>query len=121
MALLSIEKVTEPFSLETALSYMRKNGEFIRCKTFELDFYMYLEEVHRPAIKDGKRQLVTTETVWAFNQWGSTALTLNLSDLFHDCYYLMRFDEKGEPDWSDPRVSRGESEREGTNEGLHNV
>lgn len=45
MALLNIDKVTEPFDLETALSYMRKNGEFIRCKTAEQDFYMYLEEV----------------------------------------------------------------------------
>lgn len=121
MALLNIEKVTEPFNLETALSYMRKNGEFIRCKTSEQDFYMYLEEVHRPAIKNGKRQLVTTEIVWAFNQWGSTTLTLNLSDLFHECYYLMRFDENGEPDWSAPRTSKGESESEETNERLHDV
>ncbi|MBF0778704.1 hypothetical protein [Streptococcus cuniculi] len=103
MALLNIDNVTEPFDLECALSYMRKNGEFIRCKTAEQDFYMYLEEIKRPAIKNGKRQLVTTETVWAFNQWGSTTLTLNISELFQDCFYLMRFDENGQPDWSDPR------------------
>lgn len=121
MALLNIEKVVEPFNLETALSYMRKNGEFIRCKTRDQDFYMYLEEVHRPAIRNGKRQLVTTEIVWAFNQWGSTALSINLSELFHNCYYLMRFDENGEPNWSDPRAAKGESESEGTNEGLHSV
>lgn len=118
MALLTIGKVNEPFDLATALSYMKKNGEFIRCQTPEQDFYMYLEEVRRPAIKDGKRQLVTTEKVWAFNQWGSTVLTLNLSDLFHDCYYLMRFDETGNPDWSDP-ISLIESEV--TDEGSTNT
>lgn len=121
MALLNIDKVTEPFDLETALAYMRKNGEFIRCKTAEQDFYMYLEEVRRPAIKNGKRQLITTETVWAFNQWGSTTLTLNLSDLFHDCFYLMRFDENGLPDWSDPIiVEEGSVESEVTDEGTVN-
>ncbi|WP_449457940.1 hypothetical protein [Streptococcus suis] len=105
MALLNLDKVTEPFDLETALSYMRKNGEFIRCQTAEQDFYMYLEESRRPAVKNGKRQLVTTETVWAFNQWGSLTLTLNLSDLFQKTYYIMRFDDTGNPDWSDPKAT----------------
>lgn len=83
---------------------------------------MYLEEVRRPAIKNGKRQLVTTETVWAFNQWGSTTLTLNLSDLFRDCFYLMRFDENGQPDWSDPSiVQEGSVESEVTDEGIVNT
>lgn len=100
MALLNINKVTEPFNLETALRYMRQNKEFIRCQTSDQDFYMYLDEVKRPVIKDGKRELITTETVLAFNQWGSLAVTLNISDLFNDCYYLMRFDEEGNPIWS---------------------
>ncbi|GGE26829.1 hypothetical protein [Streptococcus himalayensis] len=122
MALLNMDKVTEPFNLETALSYMRKNGEFIRCKTLEQDFYMYLEEVRRPVLKNGKRQLVTTEMVWAFNQWGSTALTLNLSDLFQDCFYLMRFDEFGNPDWSDPSLEEEKlAESEVADEGIVNA
>ncbi|CQR24986.1 hypothetical protein BN1356_01329 [Streptococcus varani] len=122
MALLNIDKIKEPFDLETALSYMRKNGEFIRCKTSEQDFYMYVEEVRRPAIKNGKRQLITMETVWAFNQWGSTTLTLNITDLFSHCFYLMRFDEEGNPDWSDPnQVDEQLVESEVTDEGITNA
>lgn len=82
---------------------------------------MYLEESRRPAIKNGKRQLVTTETIWAFNQWGSMILTLNISDLFQNCYYVMRFDENGQPDWSEPNhVQDLRVESEVSNEGISN-
>lgn len=115
MALLRLDRVTEPFDLATALTYMRQNGEFIRCKSKEQDFYMYVEAVRRPALKNGKRQLVTTETVLAFNQWGNTTLTLSLSELFTPCFYLMRFDEEGQADWSDPMIkTESEVPDEGT-------
>lgn len=102
--LLDLTRVTQPFDLSTALRYMKENGEFIRCKTAEQDFYMYRDVQKRPSIVGGKRQWIEVETVWAFTQWGSTATTINLTDLFHESFYIMTFDESGNPDWTDPTV-----------------
>lgn len=104
--LLDLSTIKEPFDLETALRYMRENGEFIRCKSLIADFYMYRDVQKRPSIVDGKRQFVEVETVWAFNQWGGTATTLNVADLFHEEFYIMTFDEAGNPDWSEPKVTK---------------
>lgn len=39
----------------------------------------------------------------------------------YECFYLMRFDENGQPDWSDPTiVQEGSVESEVTNEGTVN-
>lgn len=100
--LLDLSTITEPFDLATALKYMKENGEFIRCKTANVDFYMYRDVQKRPGIVNGKRQFVDVETVWAFNQWGGTTTTINVADLFHEQFYIMQFDENGNPDWSEP-------------------
>ena len=42
------------------------------------------------------------ETVGALTQWGATVPTINLAELFHKNFYIMQFDEKGNPDWSEP-------------------
>ncbi|NQN74573.1 hypothetical protein HPA03_06545, partial [Streptococcus suis] len=42
------------------------------------------------------------ETVWAFNQWGGTTTTINVADLFNEEFYIMQFDENGNPDWTEP-------------------
>ena len=97
-----ISRITEPFDLVAALTYMRENGEFIRCKSEGEDFYMYREVQKRPVIKEGRRQLMEVETVGALTQWGATVPTMNLSELFHKNFYIMQFDEKGNPDWSEP-------------------
>ncbi|WP_438832841.1 hypothetical protein [Streptococcus pluranimalium] len=100
--LLNLETITEPFDLATALKYMKENGEFIRCKNAANDFYMYRDVQKRPVIVKGRRQLKEVETVWAFNQWGGTMTTLNVADLFNEEFYIMKFDEKGNPDWTEP-------------------
>ena len=86
-----LSRITEPFDLVAALTYMRENGEFIRCKSEGEDFYMYREVQKRPVIKEG-----------ALTQWGATVPTINLAELFHKTFYIMQFDEKGNPDWSEP-------------------
>lgn len=100
--LLDLSQVTEPFDLATALKYMKENGEFIRCKNAQHDFYMYRDVQKRPTIVKGRRKFIDVETVWAFNQWGSTITALNVSELFNQDFYIMKFDEEGNPDWSEP-------------------
>ncbi|WP_369351045.1 hypothetical protein AB6M97_02085 [Streptococcus hillyeri] len=102
--LLDLKEITEPFDLATALQYMKENGEFIRCKNANNDFYMYRDVQKRPAVVKGKRQLVEVETVWAFNPWGGTTTTINVAGLFNEEFYIMKFDENGNPDWTDPTV-----------------
>ncbi|HEM6081653.1 TPA: hypothetical protein U2B95_000064 [Streptococcus suis] len=100
--LLDLSTITEPFDLATALQYMKENGEFIRCKNATNDFYMYRDVQRRPGIVNGRRQFVEVETVWAFNQWGGTTTTINVADLFNEEFFIMQFDENGNPDWKDP-------------------
>ncbi|WP_138335791.1 MULTISPECIES: hypothetical protein [Streptococcus] len=102
--LLDLTKITEPFDLATALHYMKENGEFIRCKNANNDFYMYHDIQKRPVIVNGRRQFKDVETVWAFNQWGGTTTTINVADLFNQEFYIMKFDAEGNPDWTDPTV-----------------
>ncbi len=58
----------------------------------------------RPAIVNGRRKFVDVETIWAFNQWGSTTTTINIADMLNEEYWIMRFDENGNPDWTDPQA-----------------
>ena len=104
--LLDLSTITEPFDLATALVYMKENGEFIRCKSATQDFYMYRDVQKRPAVVNGRRQFVDIETVWAFNQWGGTAATINIADLFNEEFYIMQFNENGNPDWTDPTLPK---------------
>lgn len=107
--LLNLKTVTQPFDLATALKYMKENGEFIRCKNDINDFYMYRDVQKRPVIVNGRRQFKDVETVWAFTQWGGTATTINVADLFNLEYYIMAFDAEGNPDWTEPaQASREE-------------
>ena len=107
--LLDLKNITEPFDLATALKYMKDNGEFIRCKNATNDFYMYRNVQKRPVVINGRRQFKDVETVWAFNQWGGTTITINVTDLFNEEFYIMKFDEVGNPDWTEPaQASREE-------------
>lgn len=100
--LLNLEEVTQPFDLATALAYMKENGEYIRCKNAQIDFYMHRVVQRRPAYVNGRRQFVEVETVQAITQWGGVAATINIADLFNEDFYIMKFDENGNPDWSEP-------------------
>ncbi|HFI0461415.1 TPA: hypothetical protein ACGO2S_000247 [Streptococcus suis] len=100
--LLDLSTITEPFDLATALQYMKEHGEFIRCKSANQDFYMYRDVQKRPAIVNGRRKFVDVETIWVFNQWGGTAVTINIADMLNEEYWIMKFDENGNPDWTDP-------------------
>ena len=102
--LLDPSTITEPFDLATAFVYMKENGEFIRCKSANQDFYMYRDVQKRPAVVNGKRQFVDVETVWAHTQWGGISASIDIADLFKENFYVMKFDENGNPDWSDPTV-----------------
>ena len=102
--LFDLKTITEPFDLTTALKYMKENGEFIRCKNAVNDFYMYRDVQKRPVIVNGRRQFKDVETVWAFNQWGGTTTIINVADLFNLEYYIMTFDENGNPDWTEPHL-----------------
>ena len=102
--LLDLSTITEPFDLATALVYMKENGEFIRCKSETQDFYMYRDVQRRPTVVNGQRQYVDVESVWAYNQWGGTTTTINVADLFNLEYYIMTFDENGNPDWTEPHL-----------------
>lgn len=103
--LLNLAETAEPFDLATALKYMKENGEFIRCKNPNNDFYMYIDVQKRPVIVNGRRQFKEIETVQAFSQWGSSVTTINIADLFNEEFYVMKFDEMGNPDWSEPVVA----------------
>ena len=102
--LLDLSTITEPFDLATALVYMKENGEFIRCKSATQDFYMYRDVQKRPIAVDGRRQFVDVESAWAYSQWGGISTSINVADLFKKDYYVMKFDENGNPDWSEPTV-----------------
>ncbi|MGQ7338045.1 hypothetical protein ACTGYP_09075 [Streptococcus suis] len=104
--LLDLSTITEPFDFATALVYMKEHGEFVRCKSANQDFYMYRDVQKRPTIVNGRRQFVEVETVWAFNQWGGTTTTINVADLFNEEFYIMQFDENGNPDWTDPTLPK---------------
>ncbi|HFI0113207.1 TPA: hypothetical protein ACGO7C_000299 [Streptococcus suis] len=101
--LLNLAETTQPFDLATALTYMKEHGEFIRCKSATQDFYMYRDVQKRPAIVNGRRKFVDVETIWAFNQWGSTTTTINIADMLNEEYWIMKFDEHGNPDWTEPQ------------------
>ena len=102
--LLDLSTITEPFDLATALVYMKEHGEFIRCKSEAHDFYMYRDVQKRPTIVNGRRQFVDVESVWAYNQWGGISTSINIADMFKNDFYIMKFDENGNPDWSQPTV-----------------
>lgn len=102
--LLNLSTITEPFDLATALVYMKENGEFIRCKSETQDFYMYRDVQKRPAVVNGRRQFVDVDSVFAYNQWGGISTSINIADLFKKDFYVMKFDENGNPDWSQPSV-----------------
>ena len=102
--LLDLSTVTEPFDLATALVYMKENGEFIRCKNATQDFYMYRDVQKRPSVVNGRRQFVDVETVLAYTQWGGISTSINIADLFKKDFYVMKFDEDGNPDWSEQTV-----------------
>ncbi|HEM4919342.1 TPA: hypothetical protein U1153_001148 [Streptococcus suis] len=104
--LLNSEETTQPFDLATALVYMKEHGEFIRCKSANQDFYMYRDVQKRPAIVNGRRKFVDVETILAFNQWGGTAATINIADMLNEEYWIMKFDENGNPDWTDPTLPK---------------
>ncbi|HEL1630977.1 hypothetical protein HO663_04875 [Streptococcus suis] len=93
-----LEETTQPCDLATALQYMKDHGEFIRCKSANQDFYMYRDVQRRPGIVNGRRKFVDVETIWAFNQWGGTAATINIADMLNEEYWIMKFDENGNPD-----------------------
>ena len=102
--LLDLSTITEPFDLATALVYMKDNGEFIRCKSETQDFYMYRDVQRRPAVVNGRRQFVDVDSVFAYNQWGGISAFISIADLSKKNYYIMKFDENGNPDWSEPSV-----------------
>ena len=60
---------------------------------------MIVHEVKKYLIVKGGKRAV--ESVWAFNQWGGTTTTINVADLFKADFYVMKFDENGNPDWTD--------------------
>lgn len=100
----------DPSKVDRSGAYMaRKIAKDIRCKSEGEDFYMYREVQKRPVIKGGRRQFIEVETVGALTQWGATVPTMNLSELFHKNFYIMQFDEKGNPDWSEPHRKESES------------
>ena len=104
--LLDLSTITEPFDLATALQYMKENGEFIRCKNAINDFYMYRDVQRRPGIVNGRRQFVEIETVLAYNQWGGISTSIDIADLFKKDFFVMKFDENGNPDWTDPTLPK---------------
>ena len=102
--LLDLSTITEPFDLATALVYMKENGEFIRCKSATQDFYMYRDVQKRPTVVNGQRRFVDVESVGAYTQWGGISTSISVADLFKEDFYVMKFDENGNPDWSQPVV-----------------
>ena len=52
----------------------------------------------------GQRRYVDIESVWAYNQLGGISTSINVADLFKKDYYVMKFDENGNPDWSQRAV-----------------
>ena len=100
--LLDVETVTEPFDLQTALRYMDENGEFIRFKNDTDDYYIYKETQKRSAIVGGKRKLVEVPLVWAFDRYNNSITTFRFTNMFDKAFYIMKFDEAGEPIWDAP-------------------
>ena len=99
--LLNLEKVKEPFDLKTALRYMAENGEFVRFKQDDQDFYLYLAIETRPVLVDGRRQLMDLTHVRAFDKWHTPITSLDLNQLFEKSFYIMQFDSRGEPIWEE--------------------
>ena len=99
--LLNLDKIKEPFNLKTALQYMTENGEFVRFKHGDQDFYMYLATETRPVMVEGRRQLIDLTNVRAFDKWHTPITSFDLTQLFEKSFYIMQFDSRGEPIWED--------------------
>ena len=100
--LLNVDTIAEPFDLQTALRYMDENSEFIRFKNDVEDYYIYKETQKRPAVVGGKRKLVEVPLVWAFDRYNNSITTFKFTNMFDKNFYIMKFDEAGEPIWDDP-------------------
>lgn len=94
-----VTEIEEPFDLITALQYLKDNDEFIRYKSATKDMYIYKDTQKRPTIVNGKRKLVTVETIRAISRWGSNEVSFNIENLLDENFYIMKFDEEGEPIW----------------------
>lgn len=94
--------IVQPFDLSTALTYMRDNGEVIRGQTGGQDFYFFLDVQRRPVLVNGRRIFRTIESITGVYRWGGNLIALPLSELTGDHYYIMNFDEIGQPIWDEP-------------------
>ena len=56
----------------------------------------------RPAIVGGKRKLVEVPLVWAFDRYNNSITTFRFTNMFDKAFYIMKFDEAGEPIWDAP-------------------
>ena len=99
--ILNLEKIKEPFDLKTALQYMTDNGEFVRFKHDDQDFYLYLATEARPVVVDGRRKLIELTNVRAFDKWHTPITSFDLTQLFEKSFYIMQFDSRGEPIWEE--------------------
>lgn len=75
---------------------------------------MFLDVQRRPSMVNGRRQWVETEKVVGYTQWGNEQTSLALSQLAAPVFYLMNFDDKGNPIWDLP----GTESEGGTEEAL---
>lgn len=106
--LINVDKITQPFGLAQALTYMIENGEYIRHRSNGYDFYMYISKEQKPVVVDGKRQLKEFEKIYGISEYGSSITNIPLADLLDAKCYIMQFDENGEPIWTEPTETTAE-------------
>lgn len=104
-------QIIEPMNLEAAMNLLRTTDECLRCYDAEknVDFYVTKDVVNRRVFKNGKRVNVAVEKWTGFDKYGEQH-NISISDLGSTIWYLMNFDEEGNPIWTAPITSDESSE-----------
>lgn len=103
--------VTQPMNLVAALNLLQTTDECLRYfdSTTNTDFYVTRDVVSRVVRKNGKRVKETVVSWSGSNKYGEQH-TFNIADFENVNWYLMDFDENGNPVWESPNIRKDTSE-----------
>lgn len=108
-----VTEVTQPMNLEAAMNLLRTTDECLRYHDGgdgSKDFYITRDTVTRIVRKNGKRVKEIIENWIAFNIYNNAHHDINIADLGGVNWYLMDFDEDGNPVWDLPPKNNTEEE-----------
>lgn len=99
----TVDKIKQPMDLAAALNLLKTTDECLRYfdETTNSDFYVTRDVVSRVVRKNGKRVKETVVAWTGSNKYGEQH-SFNIADFENVNWYLMDFDEDGNPIWEVP-------------------